>query len=86
MAITNAATAVAGVNLPSSAATYVFRLTVTDDFTPTARSGSDTVTVVAAFPATSGGGGGSTSVFWGMALWAWVLAVCWQQRRARREV
>jgi serine protease len=86
VAITNASTAVAGVSLPSSSATYVFRLTVTDDFTPTARSGSDTVTVVAAFPATSGGGGGgSTSVFWGMALWAWVLAVCWQQRSARRE-
>ncbi|MBA4214961.1 MAG: hypothetical protein C0449_17960 [Polaromonas sp.] len=86
VAITNASAAVAGVNLPNTQATFVFRLTVTDDFTPTARSGSDTVTVVAAFPATSGGGGGSTSVFWGMALWAWVLAVCWQQRRARREV
>lgn len=86
VAITNASTAVAGVSLPSSQATYVFRLTVTDDFTPMARSGSDTVTVVAAFPATSGGGGGggSSSVLWGMALWAWVLAVCWQQRRARR--
>ena len=88
VAITNASTAVAGVSLPNSQATYAFRLTVTDDFTPTARSGSDTVTVVAAYPATSGGGGGggSSSVLWGMALWAWVLAVCWQQRRARREV
>jgi serine protease len=87
VAITNAQTAVAGVSLPNVQASYVFRLTVTDDFMPTARSGSDTVTVVAAYPATSGGGGGgSTSVFWGIALWAWVLAVCWQQRRARREV
>ncbi|MDZ4280076.1 MAG: S8 family serine peptidase [Hydrogenophaga sp.] len=85
VAITNASTAVAGASLPSSPATYVFRLTVTDDFLPTARTGSDTVTVVAAYPVTSGGGGGSTSVFWGMALWAWVLAVCWQQRRARRK-
>lgn len=86
VAISNASTAVAGVSLPNSQATYVFRLAVTDDFTPTARSGSDTVTVVAAYPATSGGGGGggSSSVLWGMALWAWVLAVCWQQRRARR--
>ncbi|WP_291218243.1 S8 family serine peptidase, partial [Hydrogenophaga sp.] len=84
VAITNAQTAVAGVSLPNSQASYVFRLTVTDDFLPTARSGSDTVTVVAAFPATSGGGGGSSSLFWGLALWAWVLAVCWQQRRTRR--
>lgn len=85
VAITDASTAVAGVSLPNAQATYVFRLTVTDDFTPTARSGRDTVTVVAAYPATSGGGGGgSTSVLWGVALWAWVLAVCWQQRRARR--
>jgi serine protease len=84
VAITNASTAVAGASLPSSPATYVFRLTVTDDFLPTARTGSDTVTVVAAYPVTSGGGGGSTSVFWGLALWAWVLAVCWQQRRTRR--
>ncbi|MDP2985602.1 S8 family peptidase [Hydrogenophaga sp.] len=84
VAITNASTAMAGVSLPNSQASYVFRLTVTDDFLPTARSGSDTVTVVAAFPATSGGGGGSSSLFWGLALWAWVLAVCWQQRRTRR--
>lgn len=85
VAITNGSTSVAGVSLPNAQASYVFRLTVTDDFTPTARVGSDTVTVVAAYPATSGGGGGgSSSVFWGFALWAWVLAVCWQQRRARR--
>ena len=84
VAITNGSSAVAGVSLPTAQATYVFKLTVTDDFTPTARSGSDTVTVIAAYPATSGGGGGSTSVFWGIALWAWVLAVCWQQKRARR--
>lgn len=84
--ITNGSSAVAGVSLPNSQATYVFKLAVTDNFTP-ARSGSDTVTVVSAYPATSGGGGGgSTSVFWGIALWAWVLAVCWHQRRARREV
>jgi serine protease len=85
VAITNASTAIAGASLPNAQATYEFRLTVTDNAS-TPRSGSDTVTVVAAFPATSGGGGGgSTSVFWGMALWAWVLAVCWQQRRARGE-
>ncbi len=84
VAINNAQSAVAGVNLPTAQATYVFKLTVTDDFS-SPRSGSDTVTVVAAYPATSGGGGGSSSVFWGMALWAWVLAVCWQQRRALRE-
>ena len=78
--------AVANVSLPSIEATYVFKLTVTDNLTPTERTGSDTVTVVAAYPvvaASSGGGGGSTSLFWGMALWAWVLAVCWQQRPAR---
>ncbi len=81
VAISNAQSAVAGVSLPSVAASYVFRLTVTDDFTPTARTGSDTVTVVAAFPPSSGGGG-SSSLAWGLALWAWVLAVCWQQRRS----
>lgn len=85
VAIGNAQAAVAGVALTSAPATYVFRLTVTDDFTPTARSGSDTVTVVTAYPATSGGGGGSSSLAWGLALWAWVLAVCWQQRRFRRQ-
>lgn len=85
VAIGNAQSAVASVSLPASPATYVFRLTVTDNFTPTARSGSDTVTVVAAVPTTaSSGGGGSNSFAWGLALWAWVLAVCWQQRRARR--
>lgn len=85
VAIGSAQSALASVSLPASPASYVFRLTVTDNFTPTARSGSDTVTVVAAVPATaSSGGGGSTSFVWGLALWAWVLAVCWQQRRARR--
>jgi serine protease len=86
VAIGTPQSAVASVSLPSIEATYVFKLTVTDNLTPTERIGSDTVTVVAAYPvvaASSGGGGGSTSLFWGMALWAWVLAVCWQQRPAR---
>ncbi|WP_371132825.1 S8 family serine peptidase [Hydrogenophaga sp.] len=85
VAITNAQSAVARASLTIASASYEFRLTVTDNFTPTARSGTDTVTVAAAYPATSGGGGGSTSVFWGIALWAWVVAVYWQQRRGRRK-
>ncbi len=86
VAISGAQAAVAGANLPNVPATYVFRLMVTDNATPTARTGSDTVTVVAEYPASnSGGGGGSTSLFWGMALWAWVLAVCWQQYPLRRK-
>lgn len=87
VAIGTPQSAVAGVSLSSTEATYVFKLTVSDNFTPTERIGSDTVTVVAAYPvaasSSGGGGGGSTSLFWGMALWAWVLAVCWQQRPVR---
>lgn len=84
--ITNAQSAIARASLTIASSSYEFRLTVTDNFTPTARSGTDTVTVATAYPATSGGGGGgSTSVFWGIALWAWVVAVCWQQRPGRQK-
>lgn len=66
-----------------SEATYVFSLTAVDDSN---RTGEDTVQVVVAMPPPPAGGGGSSSVFWGMALWAWVLAVCWQQRPVRRRI
>lgn len=61
-----------------SEATYVFQLTVQDDL---GRGGVDTVTVVAAMPAPAGGGGGASGLWWGLSLWAWVLAVAWSQRR-----
>ncbi len=60
-------------------ATYEFSLTLQDNLGST---GQDAVQAVAAMPPSAAGGGGSTSLFWGMALWAWVLAVCWQQRPA----
>lgn len=63
---------------------YVFSLTVTDNF---GRTGEDRVRGVAAMPpppAGGGGGGGSTSQLWGLSLWAWVIAVALYQRRRRR--
>lgn len=63
---------------------YVFSLTVVDNFT---RVGEDTVRAVAAMPvlaASGGGGGGSTGQLWGLSLWAWVIAVALCQRRRRR--
>lgn len=80
VAIGNADQPIATVRLPSSPATYVFRLTVTDDHQPSARTGSDTLTAVAAYPVSSGGGGAS-GWLWGMALWAWVVALGLRQRR-----
>lgn len=64
---------------------YVFSLTVVDNF---GRTGEDTVRAVAAMPvlaaSSSGGGGGSAGHLWGLSLWAWVIAVALCQRRRRR--
>lgn len=60
---------------------YVFSLTVVDNF---GRTGEDTVRAVAAMPAPpAGGGGGFTGQLWGLSLWAWVIAVALSQRRRR---
>lgn len=66
---------------------YVFSLTVIDNF---GRTGEDTVRTVAAMPVLAasssggGGGGGSAGHLWGLSLWAWVIAVALCQRRRRR--
>lgn len=66
---------------------YVFSLTVVDNF---GRTGEDTVRAVAAMPVLAasssggGGGGGSAGQLWGLSLWAWVIAVALCQRRRRR--
>ena len=76
--LTGASAALAGATL-ASAGTYAFRLTVVDDL---GRTGADTVQVVAAMPPPpAGGGGGSNGLLWGLALWAWVMAVGVAQRR-----
>jgi serine protease len=77
--ITSPNAALASVTLTSAEASYVFQLTVTDS---EGRTGSDRVTVVAAAPVVSGGGGAS-GVLWGLALWAWVLVISWAVRRSR---
>jgi serine protease len=80
--INSASNAVATATLVSEA-NYVFSLTAVDDSN---RRGEDTVQAVAAMPQlAAGGGGGSSSLLWGLALWAWVLAVCWQQYPRRRK-
>ncbi len=83
VALSSANTAVATATLVSES-TYVFSLTVVDNF---GRSGEDTVRGVAVMPpppAGGGGGGGATSHLWGLSLWAWVIAVAWFQRRRPR--
>ena len=78
VALTGASASLAGATL-ASAGTYAFRLTVVDDL---GRTGADTVQVVAAMPPPpAGGGGGSSGLLWGLALWAWVMAVGVAQRR-----
>lgn len=62
---------------------YTFQLTVVDDL---GRTGADTVQVVAAMPPPPPGGGGANSLFWGIALWAWVIAVIVAQRRRVRSL
>ena len=69
--------ALTSVTLTSAEASYVFQLTVTDS---EGRTGRDQVSVVAAVPVVSGGGGAS-SWRWGLALWIWVLASGWAVRR-----
>jgi serine protease len=79
--LTGASASLAGATL-ASAGTYAFRLTVVDDL---GRTGTDTVQVVAAMPPPpAGGGGGSSGLFWGLALWAWVLAAGMGGRRRAR--
>lgn len=77
VSIRNDSTAVAGVTL-ASAGTYVFELSVADQ---AGREGRDSVRVVVAAPI-SDGGGGSTGLWWGLALWIWVAALgCARYRR-----
>ena len=80
--ISSANSAVATATLVSENS-YVFSLTVVDNF---GRSGEDTVRGVAAMPppAGGGGGGGSAGQLWGASLWAWVVAVALYQRRRRK--
>ena len=81
VALSSANTAVAKATLVAEDS-YVFSLTVVDNFS---RSGEDTVRSVAAMPPPpAGGGGGSTGQLWGLSLWAWVIAVALCQRRRRR--
>lgn len=83
VAISSANTAVATATLVAEDS-YVFSLTVADNF---GRTGEDTVRGVAAMPpppAGGGGGGGSIGQLYGMSLWAWVIAVAVCQRRRRR--
>lgn len=83
VAIASATSAVAQATLVAETS-YVFSLTVKDDFVP-ARTGEDTVRIVVAMPPPpSGGGGGSNGQLWGLSLWAWVIAVALCQRRRRR--
>ena len=80
--ISSANSAVATATLVSENS-YVFSLTVVDNF---GRSGEDTVRGVAAMPppAGGGGGGGSAGQLWGASLWAGVVAVALDQRRRRK--
>lgn len=82
--ISGASQPIASATLPGVEARYEFQLKVTDNSTPTALTGADIVSVTAAYPpaAPSGGGGGGMGWAWGVALWAWVLALGWA-RRAR---
>ena len=65
------------LRLPTVEGRYVFQLAVTD----AGGTGTDTVTVVAAFPPS--GGGGATGLWWGVGLWAWVLVAVGAARRRR---
>jgi len=79
----DASTPVAGVTL-STAGTYVFQLSLTDESN---RTGRDTVRVEVVAPTGGGdgggGGGGSTGVLWGMGLWLWVAALAFRTRVGR---
>lgn len=70
--------AVVTAQLPTSEASYRFRLTVTDS---DGQTGQSEVTVVASVQ--TGGGGGSSGWAWGAALWVWVLAIGSAVRRQR---
>ena len=81
VAISSANGAVATATLVAEDS-YVFSLTVVDNF---GRSGEDRVRGVAIMPPPpAGGGGGSAGQLWGLSLWAWVVAVALCQRRRRR--
>lgn len=83
VAIASATSAVAKATLVAETS-YVFSLTVKDNFGP-GRTGEDTVRVVVAMPPPpAGGGGGSTGQLWGLSLWAWVTAMALCQRRRQR--
>jgi len=83
LSIPNDTQALTGLQLPASVeGRWVFRLTVQDDL---GAQGSDLVLATAARPPSSGGGGGgggALGAWWGLGLWAWVLALA--SRRQRR--
>lgn len=74
-----AQTALARVTLSPNAATYVFELSVTDS---AGRTGRDQVSVRAAAPEVTSGGGGASGLLWGGALWLWVVATVAATTRA----
>jgi serine protease len=76
-------TAVARVSRLPAAGSYRFELTVSDDQN---RSGRDRVQVQALLPPASSGGG-RHGLWWGVGLWAWVLALGWSLARqaSRRQ-
>ena len=76
--IPNPTQASTSLRLPTVEGRYVFQLQVSDG----AASGTDTVTVVAAYPTGSGGGGGM-GWWWGAGLWAWVLGALFTSLRRR---
>jgi serine protease len=85
LALAEAGSALAQATLPQ-VGRYVFQLQVTDDL---GRRGEDSVTVTAepreSLAALDGpgasGGGGSSGLWWGLALWCWVGAVLRQRLR-----
>lgn len=66
------------VVLPAGAATFVFRLAVTDN---AGRTGEDFISFTTQPPASSGGGGGAVPWAWGAGLW---LLALWAMRRRRQ--
>jgi serine protease len=77
--IVNPTSARASVQLPASAATFAFRLVVTDSAgrTDDAEVG---MTSTGGSGGSDDGGGGATGWWWGAALWA-VAAIAWLRRR-----
>ncbi|MBC7729117.1 MAG: S8 family serine peptidase, partial [Microbacteriaceae bacterium] len=83
VSIVNASSAQASVTLPVAAASFVFRLVVTDS---AGRSDDALVSVTSMAPASaSGGGGGAMGWAWGAALWL-LAGLAWWTRRSRAQL